>query len=300
MFKKVMVVIDADADHQVSLDKALKLAKQDDFELILLSCDHTQYLLEGYYFDGPEIKKLRSEYLAERKALLEKIAEPLRENGLVVNTVAEWSYPNFEGIVARAKFFDVDLIIHHVIRHGALSRLLLTHDDWQLLRFTPAPLLIVKDKPWKDQMAIVAAVDPFHARHKPSGLDHKILNVSQRLVKLLDGNVLAVHAYRSEIFSGTYPLEARAQHQAAFKALMDDVGLPEEQRLLVEEAPVFALRQAEELADANVVVMGGISRSMVADLLIGSTTEQVVDYLSSDVLVLKPDDVDDPRKGEPS
>ena len=52
MFKKVMVVIDADADHQVSLDKALKLAKQDDFELILLSCDHTQYLLEGYYFDG--------------------------------------------------------------------------------------------------------------------------------------------------------------------------------------------------------------------------------------------------------
>lgn len=63
MFKKVMVVIDSDANHQVALDKALEFARVDEFELVLLSCDHTQYLVEGYYFDAPEVHKLRAEYI---------------------------------------------------------------------------------------------------------------------------------------------------------------------------------------------------------------------------------------------
>ncbi|MFT4676944.1 MAG: hypothetical protein ACI831_000937, partial [Candidatus Azotimanducaceae bacterium] len=80
--------------------------------------------------------------------------------------------------------------MHHVVRHGALSRLMLTHDDWQLLRL------------WKDKLAIVAAFDPQHARHKTSGLDHKILEVSPKLAELMAGNVLAVHTYHPVIFSG--------------------------------------------------------------------------------------------------
>lgn len=36
--------------------------------------------------------------------------------------------------------------------------------------------------------------------------------------------------------------------------------------------------------------MGAISRSFVADIFIGNTTEKVLDYLECDVLVLKPDD----------
>jgi hypothetical protein len=38
MFKKVMVVVDPEANHQVALDKALQLARTDDFELLLFSC----------------------------------------------------------------------------------------------------------------------------------------------------------------------------------------------------------------------------------------------------------------------
>jgi len=287
-----MLVINAEADCQVSLDKAIRLARQDDFELVLLSCDHSQYLVEGYYFDDQELTLLRAEYLAERKARLEEIADPLRANGLAVTTISEWSHPNYEAIIKQAKLLDVDLILHHVVRHGALSRMMLSHDDWQLIRLSPVPLLIVKDKAWRDNLAIVAAVDPLHARHKPSGLDHKILCVSQHLAELLDGNVLAVHTYNPVIFSGQYPVEAKAQHKKVFTDLMDEVGLPKEQQMLLEAAPVFGLQKAEDSVDANIVVMGAVSRSMIADWIIGNTTEQVVDYLKSDVLVLKPDKIE--------
>jgi hypothetical protein len=151
--------------------------------------------------------------------------------------------------------------MHHVVRHGALSRLMLTHDDWQLFRL------------WKDKLAIVAAFDPQHARHKTSGLDHKILEVSPKLAELMAGNVLAVHTYHPVIFSGNYPLEAEAQHKKVFKTLMDDVSLPKEQQMLINAAPVFGVQQAEESIDSNIVVMGEISRSMVADLMIGKTIQ---------------------------
>ena len=289
MFNKVMVVIDAEANHQAALDKALQFARVDEFELVLFSCDHTQYLVEGYYFDAAEVAKLRGEYIAERLAMLEEIAEPLRENGLNVSTVAEWSYPNYEGVISEAEKQGVDLIIYHVERHGAVSRMLLTHDDWQLVRLSPVPLLLVKDTPWKSAMAIMAAVDPQHARHKPSGLDHKILRTSEHLADMMGGNVFAVHAYHPVAFSGEYPLDAKQVHEAAFKTLMEDFKIAKERQLLVEEAPVFALQNAEQQVDADIVVMGSISRSALTDVFIGSTTEQVVDYLNADVLVLKPD-----------
>ena len=36
--------------------------------------------------------------------------------------------------------------------------------------------------------------------------------------------------------------------------------------------------------------MGAISRNILSDVFIGNTTEKVLDYLESDVLVIKPDD----------
>jgi universal stress protein E len=292
MFKKVMVVIDSESDHQIALDKALRFARVDDFELILLSCDHTEYLVEGYYFDAAEVKLLRAAYIAERRAKLEEIAEPLRANGLLVTTIAEWAYPNYEGVVEKAVELDVDLILRHVVRHGALSRLFLTHDDWQLIRRSPAPLLLVKDRPWQDELTLIAAVDPQHARHKPSGLDHKILSVSQKVADMMTGKVFAVHAYRAIPFSSQYPRDVKKIHKIAFDTLMDDFNLAPEQQMLIEESPAFGLQQAEVAVDADIVVMGGVSRSLLADVMIGSTTEKVVDFLKSDVLVLKPNDIE--------
>ena len=53
------------------------MAKLMDFELKLIACDYTQYLVEGYYFDAVDVHRLREEYLGERKVALEALAEPL-------------------------------------------------------------------------------------------------------------------------------------------------------------------------------------------------------------------------------
>ena len=290
MFKKVMVVIDSNADSQFALDKALQLARSDDFELHLFSCEQDQHLIEGYYFDAVDIKKLKEAAISERLKSLEEIADPLRENGLMVTTAAAWAYPNYEGVIAHAEAEHVDLVVVHVERRDTLQRLMLTFDDWQLVRLCSAPVLLVKNRVWNKPLSILAAVDPKHARHKPSGLDHKILRTSEALTELMGGDVYAMHSYHPVPFSDVYPVDAKETHSAAFNELMADFDIPTERQLLLEDLAPFAIRQAEQDVGADVVTMGAISRSLLSDVFIGSTTQEVIDFLSCDILVLKPDD----------
>ena len=294
--KKVIVVIEPDSESQPALEKVLVMAKLMDFELKLIACDYTQYLVEGYYFDAVDVHRLREEYLEERRVALEALAAPLREQGLTVVTEAFWGHPGYETIVSEVERFGADLVVHHTRRHGALSRMFLTNDDWQLVRYCQVPLLLVKDRPWKEKPVVLTAVDPLHARHKPGGLDHKLLHVAGDVAKFLGGNVFVMHSYNQVPLSGTYLKQAEKDHKEAFEELMSEFDIPAARQHLLQEAPEFALRQLEQDLSADVIVMGAISRNILSDVFIGNTTEKVLDYLESDVLVIKPDDFKPPGR----
>jgi nucleotide-binding universal stress UspA family protein len=87
--------------------------------------------------------------------------------------------------------------------------------------------------------------------------------------------------------SGSYPERIRVEHQVALDNLMDDFKSTSMVQLLVEESPEYALEVKEREFGAGLVVMGAISRSVLSDTIIGSTTEKIIDYLKSDVLVIK-------------
>ena len=111
--KKVLVVVDPEQESQPALDKVLVLAHREDFDIILLACDYTDYLVEGYYFDAVDLVRLREEYLAERKVVLEALAEPLRQQGLTVDTQTVWGHPGYKAIVMAAIAAGVDLVVRH-------------------------------------------------------------------------------------------------------------------------------------------------------------------------------------------
>jgi universal stress protein E len=285
----VLVVVDPDQEMQPALDKVLFLARLADFEILLIACDYTEYLVEGYYFDAVDLVRLREEYLSERKQMLETLAEPLRQQGLVVNTQSVWGHPGYKAVINEAMKAKVDMVVRHTRQHSALSRLFLTNDDWQLVRFCPMPLLLIKEKNWQKQPVILAAVDPKHTRQKPQGLDHKIIQSTLDLGKLMSGVVHAVHSYSQIPLSGSYLKQAKEEHQRVLQELVDDFSLPVDRVHLVEEAVEFGLQKLENELSADLVVMGAISRSILADVFVGNTAEKVVDYLTSDVLIIKPD-----------
>jgi universal stress protein E len=189
-----------------------------------------------------DLPALRAEYMEERKQMLESLAKPMRAQGLNVTTQAIWGHPGHEAIVDQAS--GADLVIVHTRRHGALSRLFLTNDDWQLVRCCPVPLLLVKEKPWESKPTIVVAVDPMHSRHKPAGPDHKILNVSEQIKQWLGGDVYVLHSYSQVPLSGTYLKDAEKEHREAFGNLLAEFDIAASCQHLIAEAPEFALQKS--------------------------------------------------------
>ena len=59
--------------------------------------------------------------------------------------------------------------------------------------------------------------------------------------------------------------------------------------LLTEHDVVDVLPEMEKRGDADLVVMGSVSRSGVAGLIIGNSAEKLLDKLNSSLLVLKPE-----------
>lgn len=287
--KKVLVVLSPDQEQQPALDKVIALAKLADFEITLISVEYTQYLVEGYYFDAIDLPRLRSELLEERKVTLDTLAQPLRDNGLSVETVTRWGHPAYETVIREAMARDCDLVIQHTRQHSAVSRLFLSHNDWQLVRCCPVPLLLVKEAAWQASPVILAAVDPKHARHKPRGLDHTILGIGTDLATLTGGALYAVHSYSQLPVPEARQAAVKAEHQAAFDTLVADFDLPADHCILTEEAPDFALDQIQQQLKADIVVMGAISRSILSEVFIGSTTEKVLDFLECDVMIVKPE-----------
>jgi universal stress protein E len=121
---------------------------------------------------------------------LGRIAARLRLHGIEVSTAVEYDYPAYDAIVRQAKATSADLI---VASRSGCSLLRLT--DWELLRQSPIPVLLVKKSGPYRHPNILAAVDPSHAHSKPAQLDREILGVAEQISKALKGKLHAIHAY---------------------------------------------------------------------------------------------------------
>jgi universal stress protein E len=230
---------------------------------------------------------------------LETVAAPLRRHGLRVRTAAEWDYPVYEAIVRRAAAIEADLIIaeRHARRH--VAPWLLRFTDWELLRLSPVPVLLVKSPRAYRRPVILAALDPSHAFAKPSGLDGEILKQARAMNAALRGRLHAVHAYAPLAISylgggqdaaSTFDRvekHARVQAAAGLRRVLRGTRIPTARRHLVASHPIDAIHVVARALDSAIVVMGAVSRSGLKRAFIGNTAERVLDQLSCDVLVVK-------------
>ncbi|MFO1427786.1 MAG: universal stress protein [Steroidobacteraceae bacterium] len=139
--------------------------------------------------------QVRNQVLAEHRERLVALAASREFAGLDVQCAAEWDFPPYEGIVRRALETGADLVIAQLQKHPLLSRALLAHADWELVRTCPCPLLLVRSRTPYKRPLILAAVDPLHERDKPARLDAAILRLGGELEAALGGVQHSFHAW---------------------------------------------------------------------------------------------------------
>jgi universal stress protein E len=280
--------------------KAAQLAQGLDAEIELFHAIATPMYLDVYGPSSVPLSALERDICSQSLKRLETLARRVRHNGIKVAVAAEWDFPGYEAIVRRARLIKADLIVaaQHAGRHIAAGLLHLT--DWELLRQSPLPVLLVKAGRQYRRPVVLAAVDPSQAHSKPAGLDEQILRAGATVAHALDGTLHALHAYFS-MSNNVTPLggvspdavvrqdaEAAAAANAAFHRVLRRTKISKANRHLVGRHPINAIEQTARELHSSIVVMGAISRSGLKRLLIGNTAEGVLGRLDCDILIVKP------------
>jgi universal stress protein E len=282
-----------------AIAKGAQLAKASGASLELFHALATPIQLDALTYAGRELKDAERKIRARALAELERTATRLRGAGIRVTAAAEWDFPVYEAVVRRALRTRADLIVAEPHAGRRLAPWLLHLNDWELLRLSPAPVLLVKKGGRYRHPAVLAALDPLHAFAKTASLDREILAVAGSLSKSLHGRLHAMHAYipvpsvglAGYVMSGTVGrVEAEYQTLArrGFERALRKSKIPAARQHLVRQIPVEAIPAVARRVRAQIVAMGAVSRSGLRRVFIGNTAERVLDELPCDVLVVKP------------
>ena len=279
--------------------KAAQLARAYGAQLELFHALATPVYADPVLTSAQGMVSLEHELRQNALRRLESIADRLRVHSIKVTVSADWDYPAHEAVVRRAQVIKADLIVASL--HSGRHRLpwLLRLTDWELVRQSPIPLLLVKNpRPYRHP-AVLVAIDPARAYEKPLQLDKEILRIGRTLTTALRGTLHAVHAYSSVVVAappetltpGTLEKmqeDARREAQLGFNRALRAARIPRSRQYLVGRLPVDAIAEAARKSHSAIVVMGAISRSGFKRLLIGNTAERILDELPCDVMVVKP------------
>lgn len=300
-FRRILVAVKQPGrSSSPAIAKAEQLARSAGAAIELFHALAAPIEAEPFLYAGGSLVAAERKDRAKALAGLEMIADALRARGVKVSTSAEWDFPAYEAVVRQALRIRADLIVaeHHLGRR--LASWILHHNDRELLRLAPMPVLLVKNSQPYRRPTVLAAIDPAHAFEKTAKLDREILRAASDLTGLLHGRLHAMHAYfplppvgvMGEILStnlmGRLHAEARAQARRAFESQLRGSGIPTFRQHLERQFAVEAIPAVATRVGAALVVMGAVSRSGLKRIFIGNTAERVLDELPCDVLVVKP------------
>jgi universal stress protein E len=287
----------------ISPSRASCLARGLNAEVALTSCVALSGMSDDLAWTDPALSAEIIEHATSRQnyelAQLERLAEPLRADGVPVTTRVRSGARAAHGILDEAAAWQADLLIAGVHEPPSTLRPRLLDVDWQLMRLCPCPLLLARASRPERYKNIVAAVDPLHGHAEPAGIDQAVLAVAQYLRDACEAQLRVVNAYPNpdeyEIVSsievepgilyGTENIEAA--HTQAVIDLINECGVADSEIVLRPGKPAAVIAELANNEAIDLVVLGSIKRGQIEATLLGSTAERVVDRALCDVLLVK-------------
>lgn len=287
--RHILVVIDPTATQHPALERARCLALAFHARIELFVCHVTPPT------GGQRIDELR----------LQTLANGLREQGIETSTDEASDATIHGGILRKVLRSQPSLVVKDTHPHSLLRRSVLANTDWQLIRLCPVPLLFVRPGEWQEPPRVAAAVDIALPGEKPAALDHLLLAAAESFTLASHGLLHAAHAYLPvsgiaaiattvavPMAAGLDPAQIVADNVAFARERFDELltthPVPRERRHLLLGRPGEALVEFVRDSGIDLLVMGAFARGWIYNVLVGSTTERILDLLPCDVLVMKP------------
>lgn len=278
---------------QPALARAAELAQAFRAELIVFHAAYDSQLSGGRFFDAKRLAQARGKVIAARRSALEKMCERLEQRGIRTRCTVVWEDPAYAAVIRAAIRDNADLIVIGAHRYAPSRMPMLRQNDWELMRYSSRPLLIVRRPPSRRAGAVVVALDPTHARDKPAALDTEL---AKQAVLLAAGSNAELHAAHC-IPDSAYPLgpitakdrrNMKTAMQEKVRAVLDKAGADVREIHLLDGLVEMALPKLLRSLNAGTLVLGALSRRWLKGFVVGNTAERLIHATQCDLLIVKP------------
>ena len=305
LVEKILVLIESKEQAEPLVAKAKQLARASGAKLELFQCCYCQSLSSSYPFDSEAREHAKHGYLHGVEKWLDELVEQLLADNIEASLDVCWERHMERGMLTKIERYEPDLVLKDCRYHHRIDQHLFGHVDWELIRYSTAPLLLVRPAPWHQNICVVAAVDPIHSHEKTTTIDMSILKQAKQFSGWLQGSLKVFHSYQplpmSVILDDTLVLDydqfrskLRRTHQQAMEVLLEQFGLGEESvdAHLVEGDTHAVLPEFLDGCSADIVVLGAVNRGALDRFFVGSTSEMALDHIHCDVLIVKDREVE--------
>lgn len=308
-FKNILLVLE-DADFSSpAAQRALHLAESNNAALTVVDVIGNTPILSTS--SSVNLDRIKNEMIDERYREIEQyIAATSPDINVKIRVLTGKDFIVIIRYVLKNK---CDLVIKAVDQESRLSSMFFGSLDLRLLRKCPCPVWLIKSEKKQKNNRILAAVQLEHYDDKKQldALNSKIMQISSSLAYTDEAELHIVNAW--VVFEG-----GRLAKKLS-KQYRDDVEQwVAEQRSSMHEAQQYFKREFEQhlrsegieelkctfhfveglaeevivsLADrlaVDLIVMGTVARTDLAGLLIGNTSEAILNQIDSSVLAIKP------------
>ncbi len=296
MYKKIFVVLEPQQEEQPALLRARFLAQAFDADLHLFLCAYDTAVGIASFLSGAQRNTFVKTLLDGNEVQVERQADELRAAGLRVTTEVVWDRHMIDAIIRAVAVADADLLVKMAREHARVPEVVFNHIDWNLMRYSPCPVMLVKTGQWDDVGQVLAAVHPAPPSALHEKLNAAVMNTASVLARLLDFELHIVSAYPAPpvfvpIASGTAHLVNYRQRMTQLVernvgAIAEEYDVPQGQLHLAEGPVDWVIAEVSLHLVAEFVVLGNVAREGIAGISAGTSTEQTLDRLNTNVLLV--------------
>ncbi len=274
LYKKLFVVIDPTSEKQPALERAILLAQKSKGKLHLFLAIHKPVEELGQY---PSRKIGKQAVLKAWHDILKTYAQSCRDQGVQAKVDACWNDHWYQAVARAAMRADADLVIKSTFRHGKAKRLIHSTSDWTIMRHSPAPVWLTRERKRSNGRSVLAAIDLEARDEGHIRLNNSILKHARNMAALfeLPLHVVAAVSKKPDFSHIT---------QGGDETLEEVLGIEPGRLHIMKGLPRNVIPKQAEAVKAGLVVMGTAARSGTQGVLIGNTAEKVLDKLDADVL----------------
>ncbi|WP_299804412.1 universal stress protein [uncultured Shewanella sp.] len=279
---KVFIISQREEAHIDAIAAGVELARTLDKQAEIFAYSF-EYFGDAEYYNPKFVAVAQKHVMKQRTGKIQQILDSIDEPDIPIHSV--WSKDLFEHACHHSKRHGFDLIVKAV--HHAEHYLPV---DWNLIRHTRVPLMLLTDNPVHKSNTVMMALDLDSKKTLKQQLNHAVI---RQAVALAEATNCELHlAFVIRLPQVIHDMEIVDTHgmirqaREKYQALFDELNIGPKCIHITVGEPDLCIYQLACKHKVRYLVLGAVQRQGIYAFVVGNMAESILNRIRSNVLIV--------------